>query len=64
METRPYGILPCTEGPIGYRIKRYRQRAETLKAIAEEVIAEPARKTLLQVANTYEAMAEEAARVN
>jgi hypothetical protein len=61
MEKRPYGILPCTDGPIGYKVKRYRERAETLKVIADEIIAEPVRKTLLQVANTYEAMANEAA---
>ena len=61
MEKRPYGILPCTDGPIGYKVKRYRERAETLKVIADEIVAEPVRKTLLQVANTYEAMANEAA---
>ena len=64
MERRPYGILPCTEGQIGYKIKRYRDRAETLKVIAADIIAEPVRKTLLQVANTYEAMAQEAARAH
>jgi hypothetical protein len=64
MEKRPYGIVPCTEGPIGYKVKRYRERAETLKLIAEEVIAEPIRNTLLQVANTYEAMAQDAARAH
>ena len=61
MSGRPYGIVPCTEGPIGYKVKRYRERAETLKVIADDVLAEPVRKTLLQVANTYEAMAQEAA---
>jgi hypothetical protein len=64
MEKRAYGIVPCTEGPIGYKVKRYRERAQSLKIIAEEVIAEPTRKTLLRVADTYEAMAQEAARAH
>jgi hypothetical protein len=61
MEGRPYAVVPYTDGPIAYRIKRYRQRAETLKTIAEEIVAEPVRDTLLRIANTYERMAQDAA---
>ena len=64
MEKRPYAIVPCTEGPIGHRIKRYRQRADALKAVAEELLAERERKTLLRIATTYEAMADQAARAH
>ena len=64
MDERPYGILPCTEGPIGYRIKRYRQRADSLKAIADEILAEREKRTLLRIANTYEEMANHAARAH
>jgi len=64
MEKRPYAIVPCTEGPIGYRIKRYRQRADALKAVAEELLGDPERHTLLRIATTYEAMADEAAHAH
>ena len=64
MEARPYGIVPCTEGPIGSRIERYRARAESLRNIADDVIVENLRQTLLKIANTYEEMAQQAARMH
>ena len=64
MSERLYGIMPCTEGPISFRIKRYRERADTLKLIADEVLVERERQTLLRIATTYEAMANQAARTH
>ena len=64
MERRPYAIVPLTEGPTAYRVKQYRKRSETLKTIANEVMLETIRQTLLQVANTYDAMANEVASLH
>ena len=64
MDNRPYGILPCTEPSLGGRVKRYRERAETLREIADEIVVEPVQKILLQVANTYDVMAQDTARLH
>ena len=64
MDERPYGVVPFTEGPISYRIKRYRERAEVLRSIAEDLFGERERRLLMKLAVTYEEMALQAARAN
>jgi hypothetical protein len=58
-EINPYKVRACDKGSPGYRLKRYRARAEALRRIAAEVDGE-SQKVLLQLAQSYEKMAVEA----
>jgi hypothetical protein len=64
MDVWPFAIIPCNKGSIAYRVKRYRDRADRLRSIAEEVASKPERDTLLRLANTYEELALKTGRFN
>jgi hypothetical protein len=64
MDERPCGVVPFTEGPITYRIKHYRERAELLRSIADELLGARDRRFLVKLAATYEEMAQHAARAH
>ena len=57
MDTRPLAVVPFDKGTKAYRLKRYRQRAEWLRDIAEDLVACDCREMILKLANTYETLA-------
>jgi len=57
------GILPCEKGSSAYRVKRYRERAEELRTIAEDLSQDECQQTLLRLAKSYEQMATQAASI-
>jgi len=57
IEPRPYAIVPFDRGSKSYRVKRYRERAEELRAIAEDLLNNECQATLMRLANTYDEMA-------
>lgn len=58
---RPYAIVPCEKGSSAYRVKRYRERAEELRTIADDLRHSDCQQTLLRLANSYDQMATQAA---
>jgi hypothetical protein len=60
MEPRPYAIVPFEKGSTSYRVKRYRERAEELRAIAQDLLSDDCHTTLMQLAHTYDQMAAQA----
>jgi hypothetical protein len=52
-------INPFIQGPAPYRVRRYRERAERLRAMAEDFVAQEWRDILLRLAHSYEEMAED-----
>lgn len=61
---RSYGIVPCDKGSSAYRVKRYRERAEELRTIADDLRHSDCQQTLLRLANSYEQMATQAAAMH
>ena len=61
-DPRPLIILPCDKGSMNYRVKRYRERAEELRAIAADLISQDCRDTLVRLANSYDQMAQSVGR--
>ena len=59
----PYSIQPCARGSSAYRIKRYRERAEELRTIADDLLHGECQETLLRIASSYEDMALQAAAI-
>lgn len=57
MDHRPYAIMPCDRGSAKYRVKRYRERAEELRTIADDLLHRECQQMLERLANTYEEMA-------
>lgn len=57
MQSPQFVIAPCEKGSSNYRVKRYRERAEELRAIAEDLKTDDCRDTLIRLADTYEQMA-------
>jgi hypothetical protein len=57
MNSRPYAIVPFEKGSTSYRVKRYRERAEELRAIAQDLLSDDCHDTLLRLAETYDHMA-------
>ena len=57
MEDRPFTIIPFDRGSKPYKAKRYLERAETLRAIADDMVPCACRDTLLKVASSYQEMA-------
>jgi len=55
--SRPIAIVPCGEGTVNYRARRYRERAEELRTIAADLVTQECHDTLLRLANSYELMA-------
>jgi hypothetical protein len=64
LDHRPYAILPCDRGTSKYRVKRYRERAEELRTIADDLIQQECHDMMMRLANTYDDLArrEEAPR--
>ena len=60
-ESHPFPIVHCDKGSSNYRVKRYRERAEELRVIAEDVISDDCHDTLIRLANSYQQMAVQAA---
>ena len=58
---KTYAILPCEKGSSAYRVKRYRERAEELRTIADDLLHDECQQTLLRLATSYEQMAAQAA---
>ncbi|HSC18250.1 MAG TPA: hypothetical protein VLC74_04985 [Rhizomicrobium sp.] len=61
LESRSFAIAPCDKGSSNYRVKRYRERAEELRTIAEDVVSDDCHDTLIRLADTYDQMALQAA---
>lgn len=57
MSECPSVISPFIRGPAAYRVKRYRERAESLRAMAQDLAAQEWRDILLRLADSYEALA-------
>ena len=55
---RPYGVVPCSKGTATYRVKRYRERAEELRTIADDLLHRECHQMMMRLANTYDEMAE------
>jgi hypothetical protein len=55
---RPYAIVPCDRGSPNYRVKRYRERAEELRTIADDLMHRECQDMLTRLANSYDAMAD------
>ena len=64
MELSSFAVTPCDRGSSSYRVKRYRQRAEELRTIAEDLKTDGARETLIRIAESYEQMAVQAAALS
>jgi hypothetical protein len=57
MLSRPLVISPFTKGSPSYRVKRYRERAEELRAIAEDLCHDECQNILRRLASSYDTMA-------
>ena len=51
-------INPFIRGPAADRVKRYRERAERLRGMADDFTAQEWQEILLRLADSYEEMAE------
>jgi hypothetical protein len=60
MDSQPYTIVPFEKGSTTYRVKRYRERAEELRAIAQDLTSDGCHDTLMRLAHTYDQMAAQA----
>lgn len=60
MNTAPFEIRPFDKGSTSYRVKRYRERAEELRAIAQDLKSDECQNMLVRLANSYEQMADQA----
>lgn len=60
MGSPAYGIAPFEKGSTTYRVKRYRERAEELRAIAQDLLSDDCHDTLMRLAHTYDQMASQA----
>jgi hypothetical protein len=54
----PHGIVPCNKGSAKYRVKRYRERAEELRSIADDMLHPECQSLVSRLAASYEAMAD------
>lgn len=54
---KTYAVAPFSNGTAAYRVKRYLDRAEELRAIACDICDEECRRNLLGLADSYEKMA-------
>jgi hypothetical protein len=63
MQFQPFAIAPYDKGSSTYRVKRYRERAEELRSIAEDLRTDDCRATLIRLADSYEQMAVQAAEL-
>ena len=61
---RSYVIAPCEKGSSTYRVKRYRERAEELRTIADDLRHSDCQQTLLRLASSYDQMATQAAAMH
>jgi hypothetical protein len=59
MNSRPYAIVPFEKGSTSYRVKRYRERAEELRTIAQDLVSDDCQDTLMRLATTYDQMAKQ-----
>jgi hypothetical protein len=50
-------FTPFTKGTSAYRVKRYRDRADQLRAIARDLVIHDLQDRLMTLANSYEDMA-------
>ena len=57
MSECPSVINPSIQGPASYRVQRYRERAESLRAMAGDFTAREWRDILLRLADSYEELA-------
>jgi hypothetical protein len=64
MDTRPLAIVPFSKGSSTYRVKRYRERAEELRAIAEDLCHPECQQMLIRLATSYDEMAASAEHMN
>ena len=55
---RPFTISPFSKGTAAYRIRRYLDRAEELRIIAQDMCDAECRRILLGLPVSYEQMAE------
>jgi hypothetical protein len=51
-------IVSHAKGSSSYRVKRYRERAEQLRSIADDLLHHEIQAALLKLANAYDAMAD------
>ena len=61
---QPYSIMPCDKGSSSYRVKRYRERAEELRTIADDLLHRECQQTLLRLASSYDDLATQAAAIH
>ena len=52
MDDRQFVISPCEQGSINYKVKRYRERAEALRTIAEDVVSGEYHAMLVRLAES------------
>ena len=57
LDNRPHVVASYAKGPLSYRVKRYRERAEELRTIAADLASEQCRETFIRLAKSYEQMA-------
>jgi len=60
MEFIPLAIAPCDKFSSNYRVKRYRERAEELRTIAEDLRTGDCHEMLIRLAETYDQLAVQA----
>ena len=53
-----YGIAPFRKAPANVRVKRYRERAEELRTIAEDLVQSDCQGMMARLAASYDAMAD------
>ena len=63
MDGQSFAIAPYDKGSSNYRVKRYRERAEELRSIAEDLKTDECHETLIRLAETYDQMAVQAGRL-
>ncbi len=62
MPESPYTVVPFNKGTSAYRAKRYRERADQLRSIAQDLVMNDLQPVLMTLARSYEDMAAAAER--
>jgi hypothetical protein len=62
MRESPYAVAAFNKGSSTYRAKRYRERADQLRSIAQDLVLNDLQPVLMKLARSYEDMAAAAER--